>query len=103
MSKKEDTSRRGIYRFYWDCGRQGDLHGILSATEDEIDFIVGKNIHFGEVLGKHSEVFGKVEAEDLKLVSDNPVDVEVFDRLSLSNGFNPFDYYDSDQELEDDE
>lgn len=85
-------SNAGIYRFYWDCGRNGDLSGIFIADADAVEKIQGKEVYFGEVLGKHSDIHGTIDPGEITLVSDKPSDVEVFARLGLDNGYNPFSY-----------
>jgi hypothetical protein len=94
---------KAIYRFFWDCGRQGNLHGVFVAYKDALEYAVGKELYFGEVLGKHSEVYGTFEASDLELVSDDVKDVEVFERLNLATGYNPLDYLPDDDESDDED
>lgn len=88
----------GIYRFHWCCGRQGDLHGLFLADSDVIEQSIGKHVYFGDVLGKHSEVEDTLDSGDVSLVSDDPNDVAVFDRLKLSTGFNPLSYIGDEEE-----
>lgn len=46
-----------LWKFSEDYGRCGDAEGLFIATEEEVDkFLDKRNICFGEVLGKHSEV-----------------------------------------------
>ena len=47
-----------LYKFHWDCGRMGNLDGVFIAEPKEIEALIGKEIHFGEVLGKHSDIQG---------------------------------------------
>ena len=89
---------KGIYKFHWYCGRQGDLNGLFLADSDVIEKSIGKHVYFGEVLGKHSEVEGTLDSGDVSLVSDDPNDVAVFERLKLSTGFNPLSYMDAEEE-----
>jgi hypothetical protein len=88
---------KGIYRFHWDCGR-GELHGIHVADDSEVAKIVGKEAYFGEVLGKHSEIFGDVEADELELVTDDPGAVAVFEKHGMATGYWPGDYMEFDDE-----
>ena len=85
---------KAVYKLNADCGRSGSLEGLFIAPKKHIETLVEKQIevYFGEVLGKHSEVFGKMDAEDFEFVSDEPAVVEVIEKHSLTNGFNPFDY-----------
>lgn len=46
-----------LWKFSEDYGRMGDVEGLFIATEQEVDkFLDKRNICFGEVLGKHSDV-----------------------------------------------
>jgi len=85
--------KKGVYRFFWDYGRQGEVEGVFIATSDEIEEITGKEVYLGEILGKHSEVVNTVDADDIKLLSDDPAVVEVVEKHKLSSGLNPLGYY----------
>lgn len=88
---------KAIYEFNWDCGRMGDLNGCVVATKEEVVELIGKEIYFGEVFGKHSEVYGILEASDLKVLSEDQDFInkaqEIFGGHSTISGYNPFDYY----------
>jgi hypothetical protein len=85
-----------LFKFYWDCGRMGILDGLFIATQEQVDDIIGKNVYFGEVLGKHSEIEGIVEKDEIKLISDNFKLVtkleKIFDSETLC-GYNPVHIY----------
>lgn len=83
---------KGIYKFHWDCGRMGSLEGIFVNTEAQVANLIGKRIYFGEVLGKHSEISGTLEKNDLKLITRNPEFIELFEDHKMSTGYNPFNY-----------
>ena len=87
-------NKKAIYKFYADCGRMGILEGVLISTKEKVDMLIESEIevYFGEVLGKHSEVFGKIEKEELTFVSDNEEAVRVLEEHDLTSGFNPFHY-----------
>lgn len=93
-----------LWQFYWNCGRMGDLEGLFVATQEEIDIILGEEIYFGEVLGKHSEIYGTLAKEDLTLKSDDEEFItklqEVLGVERTISGFNPFDYW---ERVDDDE
>jgi hypothetical protein len=91
---------KGIYRFAVRYGRMGDLAAIFTAESEDVEKLIGKEVHFGEVLGKHSDVSLEMDDRYLRLITDNPDDVAMFERLELECGHNPFDYY---EEQEDDE
>jgi hypothetical protein len=84
---------KGIYRFYFDCGRMGELSGIFVADDTVIAAAIGKEVRFGEALGKHSEVEGELSEDDIKLLTDNPQAVEMFEVYKLQTGYNPLDYF----------
>lgn len=77
-----------LWKFYWDCGRQGEVQGIFKATKQEIEDAIGRYVYFGEILGKHSEVSGTIEEGEITLISDDPIVVED----SVVSGYNPLDY-----------
>ena len=41
-----------LYSFELDWGRMGSLEGLFIAEEKDVKDIIGKNVQFGEVLGK---------------------------------------------------
>lgn len=87
-----DGDPKGLWQFSMGFGRMGDLDSIFVARKSEIDAIIGKEVYFGEVLGKHSQVYGTVEGENFELISANPDQVEFFETRIGSTGHNPFDY-----------
>jgi hypothetical protein len=98
---------KGIYEFYWDCGRSGDLQGIFVADSEDIAQIMGKEVYFGEVLGKHSEVRGMIEAKDIELKTDDQAFIAQFEAIlgeRFESGFNPLSYWEpSEDDNEEDE
>ena len=89
-----------LYSFYVDCGRQGSLDGLFIATQEEVDKAIGKEMYFGEVLGKHSDVQGTLEAHEITLVSSDQDKVEWLLGLlgTCVSGFNPLEYISQDDE-----
>lgn len=83
-----------LWRFYWDCGRSGYLDGLFVATEKEVNSAIGSYVYFGEVLGKHSEVYGNLDVGDIKKLDISPEAVEEVSKHLGANwsGFNPLDY-----------
>lgn len=85
-----------LYKFYWDCGRMGDVDGLFVASSDEVAEAIGREVYFGEILGKHSEIYGTLEEKDITLVSDDLEKVQWL--LSVSggwptiSGYNPLEY-----------
>ena len=89
-----------LYSFYWECGRQGNLEGLFIADTKDVETLIGKEIYFGEVLGKHSEIYGTLEEKDLSVESEDQEKIIWLQGL-LSNsisGYNPFDYYNEDEQ-----
>lgn len=86
--------KKSIYKFSTDCGRSGSLEGVFTATKKQVDKLISSKIevYFGEVLGKHSEVYGVIEKKDIKLVTDDTAAVEIFEKYNFASGHNPFDY-----------
>ena len=85
---------KAIYKFYQDHGRMGSLEGIFVADPKEVKQLIDseKEVYFGEVLGKHSEIYGPISEGEIKMVSDDPAFVKLFEAHDLSSGFCPFDY-----------
>jgi len=85
---------KALYKYSADCGRMGTLEGLFIDTKQRIDYLIQSDIevYFGEVLGKHSEVFGEVEAHEIEFVTSEPKVIEVIEEFKLQNGFNPMGY-----------
>ena len=83
-----------LWKFNWDCGRQGEVEGLFVATEEEVNGIIGKEVYFGEILGKHSEVYGTIEESEITKIH---LDFETVKKVTALlgetwSGYNPFDY-----------
>lgn len=87
-------SKKAIFKFNFDCGRQGELEGVLVSTKEKVDTLVKSEmeVYFGEVLGKHSEVVGPIDEGELIFVSDKEDVVRAVEEYGLTSGYNPFDY-----------
>lgn len=83
---------KGIYKFHWDCGRQGSVEGSFVATDEEVKNAIGKEVYFGEILGKHSEIYGTLEESEIELTTTDPQVVALFEQFELANGYNPLEY-----------
>lgn len=94
-----------LWKFKWDCGRQGYLKGLFIAPKSEVESIIGKEIYFGEVLGKHSEIFGELEDSDLEQVDASDALIEELEKLfgATVSGYNPLNYLPEDEEYEDED
>ncbi|WP_297639644.1 hypothetical protein [uncultured Clostridium sp.] len=83
-----------LYKFYWDCGRQGEVEGVFIADETELENAIGENIYFGEILGKHSEVYGVLEKEDIEEIKVSKNTLEELEKIlgNSISGYNPLGY-----------
>ena len=88
------SNRVGVYRFHADCGRQGSLEGVFISTEEEVTLLLDSQteVYFGEVLGKHSEIFGSLSNDAISLITRDPEVVKIVEEYDLTSGYNPFDY-----------
>lgn len=86
--------KEGIYKLNIDCGRHGSLEGVFISTDEKVKNIIGTEIYWGEVLGKHSEVYGELEENEVIFVTDDEQTVSLFKKFELSSGFNPFHFLD---------
>lgn len=83
-----------LFRHKFYDGRSGTVEGLILTTQEQIDAHVGQEIYYGEILGKHSEVYGPFLAEDFSPV---PVSQETVNDLytvfgTTVSGYNPFHY-----------
>ena len=85
---------KAIVEFFWDCGRSGEVSGLFICEEEDLNKIIGRDIYFGEILGKHSEVSGTISAEDFVIKSrdQDAVDSVISIFGEHISGYNPFDY-----------
>lgn len=83
-----------LYKFHWDCGRMGDVHGLFIATEEEVGAAIGSRVYFGEILGKHSEVYGVLDTTDLSVILDDQDAIAKIETAAgcCVSGHNPLDY-----------
>lgn len=61
-----------LYKFYWDAHRAGEIESLFIADDEQVEAVLGMNVYFGEVLGKHSEVYGTLDEGDLTVVTQEP-------------------------------
>lgn len=89
-----------LWKFYWDCGRMGGIDGLFVATEKEVEDAIGREVYFGEILGKHSDIYGTLDSEDVEKIDLDSETVEKVSKI-LGNswgGYNPLYYIDEDDE-----
>ena len=88
-----------IYRFYWSCGRMGDVEGIFAATDEEVEKAVGQCVYFGEILGKHSEIYGNLSQEDLTMLTDDQDFIsKAVEYKLIPSGYNPLEFIDYEED-----
>lgn len=93
-----------LYRFHWDCGRMGDVTCIFVAEQSVVAAAIGKEVDFGEILGKHSEVFGTLDEEDLTVLTDDQDFIEKLEHyMGSSFGHNPLDHLSEQDDTEGEE
>ena len=83
-----------LFSFYWNCGRIGFIDGLFIATQEQVNALIGKEVYFGDVLGKHSEIYGIIEKDDITLrITDQNVIAALINIFGESIcGYNPLDY-----------
>lgn len=90
-----------LVKYYEEFGRMGDLEGIFVCTRDELESLNGIDIYFGEVLGKHSEVYSNKTYENCEVqditAEDLGVIVRVFGVGTIS-GYSPIENLPEDEE-----
>lgn len=92
-----------LAKFYFDCGRNGDLSGLFIEEKENIDAAVGKTVCFGEVLGKHSDVAGVLEDGDITIISEDQDFIAACETIIGGTdlcGYNPLDYLREEEEEE---
>ena len=92
-----------LYEFYWDCGRMGSISGLFIAEENDVMGLIGENIYFGEVLGKHSDVSGDITEDDFTVKTDDQefitkfLEIMELNETGTISGYNPFEYYEPEE------
>lgn len=83
-----------LYRFFWECGRQGDVTGMFIAEEKDIKNIIGEEVYFGEILGKHSEIHGTIEEGEMTEIKVSDITLKEMEEVLGSDisGYNPLHY-----------
>lgn len=66
-----------LVKFHWSFRRSGEVSGVFICTKQQIADAIGKEVYFGEILGKHSEVYGTLDEGDIEILSDDSKVIEV--------------------------
>jgi hypothetical protein len=77
------------------CGRMGSVSSIFVCTKEELESLYGREVYFGEILGKHSEIIVKLTKNNLTVLSDEQDFVDKFVSImgnGTISGHNPLDY-----------
>ncbi len=78
---------KGLYKFYEDFGRMGDMSGIFVADSKDVEKAIGKTVVYDEPLGKHSEILITVRTEILELITTDRKAIEVVEEYGLEQGY----------------
>lgn len=92
---------KAIYRLAVDYGRMGYVEGLFIAEKADVLKIAGKTVHFGEILGKHSEVSVDINDESLTVLSEDQDFIAKFEEImgeGTISGYNPLHFYEADEE-----
>ena len=94
-----------LYRFCWPRCWGVDVEGLFVEDSDVVENAIGSDVYFGEICGKHSDVYGTLDEEDLTVVSEDQEKINwLVDILGRSiSGYNPFDYIEDQDELDEEE
>ncbi len=93
-----------LYRFAWDVRRMGRVQGTFIADDSEVAAAIGREVNFGEILGKHSEIYGTIEAGEIVEVTDDQDFIAKAEKYGVgATGYNPLEYFREDEEEESDD
>ena len=98
MKKKKNM--KGVYKFQMDYGRSGFVEGIFVEDSERVENIIGRNVYFGEILGKHSEVQETMVEDYFILITDDQKVVSDFEKYGFASGIDPFYYLDEQEHNE---
>lgn len=87
-----------LYRFAESFGRMGYLSGLFVEDDERVKKVIGKRVYFGEVLGKHSEIYFDLEERHFQELTDDQAFIQKFEELNLATGHNPFNYMEKNDE-----
>lgn len=83
-----------LYSFYWDCGRMGGVEGLFVADDQDVADAIGQEVYFGDILGKHSDVYGTLDPQDITVISEDQEKISWLVSLLGADvsGYNPLGY-----------
>lgn len=104
-----------LYSYGLDCGRMGYIESLFVADSKDVEAAIGKNVYFGEILGKHSEIYEDLDWKHLSVLSDDQEKIEWLIEVTRSekdsyvdfetytiNGYNPLTYLEEEYDDEED-
>lgn len=90
MSKK-------IYKYVLGMHHSSDIEGIFIMSDEQLKSIKemkGREVYYGEIAGKHSEVRCELNYKDVEIVSSDEKEIQFFERLFPNGvGFNFLNYW----------
>lgn len=66
------AKRYALYRLSKYFGRSGELDEVFVCSEELMEEMMGEDLYFSDVLGKHSEVSMTVDEDCIQKVEDDP-------------------------------
>lgn len=72
----------------------GDISSVFIAESDLVDELIGETVYFGEILGKHSDIYGNLEEKDITVRSEDQNFISLFEEImgdNWSSGNNPIE------------
>lgn len=83
---------KALYKFVQEHGRSGTLTGVFVSEKEYVEKLIQTEIivDFGEVLGKHSDISGKILPDEITMITDNQEVIKIVEDYGLENGFDPF-------------
>ena len=87
-----------LYRFNLHCYHcMGSLKGVFVRDEADVANLIGKQVYFGEILGKHSDISAVMEKEHFQELTSDSDFIAKFEQYDLKTGVNPFRYFDDEE------
>jgi len=83
-----------LYRFSVDYGRMGDIESVFTEDDAVVSKCIGKEVYFGEILGKHSNISVELEESQFEVLSDDPIVIDIIEKYIGETGHNPIGYID---------
>lgn len=88
-----------LYKLHFSCWRMWNIYGLFIADDKDMNDLISseKEVYFGEVLGKHSEICWPISDEDITIITKNEDVITMVEDYDLEIGYNPFDYIEDDE------